>query len=119
MKLRLPYPPSANLYWRSCRGRTFVSAKAIKYKRDVARLVQSVYGKNCHVGPVEIVGSVFRPRATGDLDNRIKVLVDALQGIAYANDSQVKHIDLWMHDEVKQHKKHKREGYVEITITAL
>jgi nitric oxide reductase large subunit len=64
-------------------------------------------------------GSVFRPRASGDLDNRIKVLVDALQGIAYANDSQVKHIDLWMHDEVKQHKKHKREGYVEITITAI
>lgn len=119
MKLTLPYPPSANRYWRSCRGRTFVSKEAQAYKHAVAVIAQATYGKTCHVGPVEITGSVYRPRATGDLDNRIKVLVDALQGIAYANDSQVKHIDLWMHDEPKLHKKHKREGRVEVTITSL
>lgn len=31
----------------------------------------------------------YRPAKRGDLDNRIKILLDALEGIAFENDSQI------------------------------
>ena len=40
-------------------------------------------------GPVSVKALVYFPSLRGDLDNRLKVLLDALEGIAYADDRQV------------------------------
>jgi Holliday junction resolvase RusA-like endonuclease len=41
----------------------------------------------------------YRPQRRGDLDNRIKVLADALQGILYSDDKQVSELHAYLHDD--------------------
>jgi crossover junction endodeoxyribonuclease RusA len=85
----LPYPPSANRYWRTTRdGRTYVSAEAKQYKKDVAK----VAGRANLTGELRLTMFVYRPRKTGDLSNRIKVLEDALQGVLFNDDKQISEI---------------------------
>ena len=95
--LALPYPVSANRYWRTFRNRTVRSAEASAYRRSVleaavAAGVQPVLDRGVSVS------LVLRPKLTRrgqaskvrlDLDNCIKVALDALIGIAYEDDSQV------------------------------
>src|SRR5215813_12704862 len=88
MKLTLPYPPTANLFWRHFRGRVVVSTAARKYRETVKHLcmldcVQPLTGE------VGMSVSVYRPRKAGDLDNTLKVLIDALRGLAYEDDSRI------------------------------
>lgn len=94
--LSLGYPVSANRYWRTCRGRTFRSAEADDYKA-AAKLEACRAGVVCTHGPVEI-GITLHPKLTKmglasllrmDLDNCIKVTLDALNGVAYVDDAQV------------------------------
>lgn len=100
MKLTLPFPPSANRYWRVWRGRPVVSSEARQYKLDVATLAR-VAGLRPVEGSVSLTLNIYRPRKAGDLSNRIKVVEDALQGIAYENDSQVVEIIARRHDDAK------------------
>jgi Holliday junction resolvase RusA-like endonuclease len=96
--LTLPYPPSANAYWRSLviKGsvRVLVSSEARKYKKLVAELAS--YTKPRLPGPLigalRLSLTLYRPIKRGDLSNRIKVIEDALIGIAYADDSQITEI---------------------------
>lgn len=50
-------------------------------------------------GPVDVTVHVFRPRKAGDLDNALKVLLDALSGIAYVDDDQVVSLHAFRHDD--------------------
>ena len=89
MRLMVPYPPSANVYWRVTRqGRIYVSPEAKAYRARVRWLAMGARLRPL-TGPVSLSLAVYRPRRAGDLSNRIKVLEDALQGVAYADDSQV------------------------------
>lgn len=91
ISLVLPEPPSANRYWRTTVARggfvqTYVSAEAKEYKQTVREMA----GLDCVlIGDVSIAVTWFRSRRSGDLDNRIKVFCDALQGVVFANDSQI------------------------------
>ena len=91
IRLTLPYPPSANRYWRHNRGRIHRSAEAEAYKHHVGLLCNAA-----DIWPVEHEVALdlvfFRPAKRMDLDNMLKVLLDALQGHAYINDSQVAEI---------------------------
>jgi crossover junction endodeoxyribonuclease RusA len=100
IKLTLPYPPSANRYWRNYNGRMVVSDEARVYKELVAYewLAQS-HGADCLEGNVSLTLKVYRPRKSGDLSNRIKVLEDALNGLAYEDDSQVKELHAYRYDD--------------------
>lgn len=63
------------------------SAEALKYRADVARLLA---GCRPLLGDIVVARChVFRPRKSGDLINRLKVLEDALQGLAYLDDGQI------------------------------
>ena len=84
--LCLPVPPSANRYWRNMRGHMVVSEEAKTYKQHVCLLCGSV---EPFAGDVAIRFRVFRARRAGDLDNYEKVLLDALKGILYDDDSAV------------------------------
>lgn len=88
MKLRVPYPPLANRYWRVFRGRVVKSEEARRYQQGLRMraLTQRIRPLS---GDVVVSLAVFRPRRSGDLDGAHKVLLDALQGVAYVNDSQV------------------------------
>lgn len=95
----LPYPPSANRLWRNVRGRMIPSADALAWKREAAWRVAAA-GVRPLAGDVA-VAIVLHPRQTAkgaasktriDIDNPIKPLLDALQGVAFANDRQVVHV---------------------------
>lgn len=118
MHLILPYPISANRYWRTAarggRAITYISKEAEAYREAVALAHAQAYGARRPVtGPVTMTLSLHGPRpldwakrakAEGplwwlgarciDLGNAEKVLADALQGIAYDDDAQI----------VEQHK---------------
>ena len=94
--LRLGYPVSANRYWRTCRGRTYRSSEAEQYKVSV-NTIATAAGLIAIEGPAA-VSITLHPKLTKkgvaslarmDLDNCIKVTLDALNGIAYRDDSQV------------------------------
>lgn len=111
IRLTLPYPPSSNRYWRNVNGRMVLSSAARDYRREVSnkaaflRLVPTT-------GPVRLSLWVFRPRRAGDLMNREKVLSDALEGIAYVNDSQIHEAHLYLGDD-------KLRPRVEVLVEAL
>lgn len=92
--LTLPIPPSANRYWQYT-GKVFTSREAILYKNEIALMVK----RNRISGPVALNVTVFRPRKSGDLDNYLKVMLDALQGFLYENDSQIVEIHAYRRDD--------------------
>lgn len=110
MKLILPYPPSANTYWRSIgRGRVILSREARAYKRTVALIHSKVKPLQ---GYLKLTMSVYRPLKRGDLSNRIKVLEDALNGIAYVDDDQIVEIHALRLDD-------KENPRVEVEVTEI
>jgi Holliday junction resolvase RusA-like endonuclease len=104
--LTLPYPPSANRYWRTIvhtdketkvsRALVFVSTEAKKYKEGITQLAGAF---RMLTGPLGMRVRIYRPQRSGDLGNRIKVLEDALQGVAFENDSQIEYEELFRHDD--------------------
>lgn len=94
MKLVLPYPPSANRYWRHVGRNVVKSEEARKYQQGVrlrwlTDAIHATHLRGPPSGPVVVSVALFRPARRGDLDNSLKVLLDALKGIAYRDDSQV------------------------------
>ena len=87
----LPMPPSANEYWRVKNDKVFASGKAKAYKTEVGSLAHRL-GMQPLDGPVCVYIRVYRKQAAGDLDNRLKVTLDALKGIAFHDDKQVEEI---------------------------
>lgn len=67
---------------------TYVSTEAKQYKAAVAR-VASLVCRAMFTDDVSIDVKLFRPRKSGDVDNRTKVLFDALNGVVYKDDKQV------------------------------
>lgn len=105
--IEFPYPPSVNRYWRSFRGRMVRSSVAVAYKEDVQAIAHK-HGMEKIDGPVSVGMILHPPRPKDwakrkqkndrewvlqvrriDLDNAQKVVLDALQGIAYDNDKQI------------------------------
>lgn len=84
----LPYPPSANRYWRNVNGRMVVSASARAYKEEVGWMIRPKV-KDPLPGDIYVRVRIFRPRKIGDLDNTLKVLLDSLKGIVFLDDEQV------------------------------
>jgi len=94
--LTLPYPISSNRYWRSfvpkgwTRAVVSLSDEAKAYKSHVGWLAKAQGCKVPMTGPIEIsLKLVPINRRRIDLSNCWKVAEDALQGIAFGNDSQV------------------------------
>ena len=106
--LGLPEPPSANRYWRVYRGRAVKSAEARAY---AARVWAICTGKLTPLtGFVSVRVTWWRGRKSGDLDNRLKVTLDSLKGLAYQDDRQVVEIHATRNDQSRG------EGYVVVEI---
>lgn len=90
--LTLPEPPSSNRWWRKFNNRMVLSAEARAYKKLVWGYVmeRKIRGKKqAWDGPIAITLDWYRGRKSGDLDKRLGVAIDALQGAVYENDSQI------------------------------
>ena len=109
MKLTLPVPPSANLYWRDRVQRLGDGRHIVqRYKTGEARQYQVLVSQTALAAgyrpvklpqPVVIRVTWFREAKRGDLDNRLKVLLDAIQGTVYENDSQVVEIHAYREED--------------------
>jgi crossover junction endodeoxyribonuclease RusA len=106
--MTLPYPPSANTIWRNYRGVTVTSQEAQAYKNTVGWLAREA-GVVMLAGDVVFSVDIFRPRQVGDLDNRLKLLLDSLNGVAWNDDSQIVEIHARRFDD-------KRNPRVEVTV---
>lgn len=96
VKIILPYPVSANRYWRTFvpngqrRPITLVSEEAKAYKEECGWLAKAAGVRVPFAGTVELhVRLVPENRVCMDLDNCLKVTVDALKGIVYEDDDQI------------------------------
>lgn len=110
MKLRLPWPPSINYYYRvlrniKCRNCGHVTKLPPPYITPVGRKFRQRVGNA--VWHKEALGEarlavrvdLYPPRNIGDIDNYIKPLLDALEHAGlFDNDEQVKDLRLvWQH----------------------
>lgn len=84
----LPVQPSANRYWRNIRGRMVVSVEAQNYK-SLVHLACAQVDPLAKGNDVAISFTFYRAQKSGDLDNRIKVILDALNGVFYDDDQQI------------------------------
>jgi len=117
VKLTLPYPISANRYWRTFMPKGFkapvtaVSDEARAYKRQVAEIVERRCLTPRIMGRVKVSFDLFphrpqdferRQRKHGelwddtvqclDLDNAQKVMLDCLKGVLFDDDKFVREI---------------------------
>jgi crossover junction endodeoxyribonuclease RusA len=115
LTVTLPWPVSANVYWRTrvVKGvaMTYVSAEAKAFKSDVTRLLRAAGCKAPLAGRVAVALTLYphrpqdwqkRQRKLGaawddgvrsiDLDNAIKVTLDAMKGVAFEDDVWVRRI---------------------------
>jgi len=98
MRLRLPEPPSINHYWRVSRGITHLSRDGRRWKDRAVELAAQAGLVKLEV-PVAVSITWYRSRRSGDLDNRIKVVLDVLRGLAYVDDKQVIELHAWRFDD--------------------
>jgi Holliday junction resolvase RusA-like endonuclease len=100
IELWLPYPPTVNhTYIR--RGRKVFKSPEAQAFFDAVHLLAR--GLEPLVGELVLSVDFYRPRRSGDVDNRIKALQDSLQGFAYANDSQIVELHIRRFDDKKNH----------------
>lgn len=113
LTLTLPEPPSANRWWRNVRGRMVTSREAREYKAAVAARKWTGPGA-IFAAPLRVSVRLlwFRSRKSGDLDKRIGVLLDALQGFAFDTDAQVVVLHAERYDDP-------RNPRVEVTVEPL
>lgn len=137
IQLTLPYPISANAYWRSfvpkghSRAVTIRSREANAYKEQVGWMVKAAGIVKPIVGRVQIDVKLYPHRPLDyqkrmqkqgarwddsvqciDLDNANKVLLDSLKGVAIDDDK-------WVRKIVAERMEPDGEARVVVTITAL
>lgn len=131
----LPPPVSANVYWRTRvvknMAMTYVSAEAKAFKTQVAHLIRAAGLAEPIAGRVAVALKLYphrpqdwktRQRKLGaawddgvrsiDLDNSIKVTLDAMKGVAF-------HDDVWVRQIAAERMEPDGEARVVVTITAM
>ena len=94
----LPYPTSVNRLWTIAKNaRRIVPTKGARYyKQEVGWLLAETDPLS---GMVMLTIRVYRPRKAGDLDNVLKVALDACEGYMYVNDKQIEEIHAYRFDD--------------------
>ena len=77
-------PPSANRVWRNASGLTYLSPETRAFNKLVKYVLRETIPKEWKFYRVEIV--VFPQRRSGDVDNRIKPVLDALTKACFWED---------------------------------
>lgn len=98
MTLELPWPPSINHYWRrNPHGGNYISGEGKTYLKFVFLIMRQARVQAID-GPVGFKVKLHPPnKLRRDLDNCLKVLIDAVaQGGAFGDDYQIKKIEAEM-----------------------
>ena len=99
LALALPWPPSANMLWRSpnrgpLRGRHLLSPAARRYK-DNTRAILDALNLDPIPGRVAVALVAHPPdRRRRDLDNLVKIVLDSLKGAAFGDDHLIDRISI-------------------------
>jgi crossover junction endodeoxyribonuclease RusA len=101
--LDLPFPPSANVYYRRGRFVTYLSEAGRNYKSAVSDyLAENIHPK---FGDSKLkISMILRPRDKRkiDIDNRIKAVLDALEdGGLFNDDFQIDHLEIIRGEPIK------------------
>jgi Holliday junction resolvase RusA-like endonuclease len=103
----IPLPPSVNRYWRTVaristkseKPRAFstvvISREGRRFKREAREWLDAQSFEKIETGPLSLLVTFYLARRGSDVDNRLKPLLDVLQGYCYANDRQVAHLAAW------------------------
>lgn len=86
--LELPFPPSLNHMYRRYGKQTVLSGEARAYKQEAAILSREIIDEPL-TGRLSVTIRLYRPAARGDIDNYLKALLDALNGILWQDDRQI------------------------------
>ena len=108
MYLTLPFPPTANTYYRHIvvkgRPRSLLSARGRKYREQVAMvLLNQEKPTETLTGPLSMTVELYPPdKRVRDLDNCAKGLLDSLEHAGvYKNDSQIRELHLYWREAQK------------------
>lgn len=87
--------PSVNRYWRHTRqGRHYISQEGRAFKEKLAWIAASKKIKpTSKLFKLELEWYCSKKCNGGDLDNRLKVVLDALEGVVYPDDKFVVEIN--------------------------
>lgn len=90
-QLALPWPPSANMYWRRNGHRYFITAKGIAYRQTVTILGRPWRDRFDGDKRLSVTVEAYPPdKRRRDVDNIFKCLLDSLQWAkVYVDDSQI------------------------------
>lgn len=103
-RIVLPEAPAANRFYRNFRGRMVKSPVAARYQSEISTLC-ALAAREKRFRALPLVGHLavtirwYRGRRSGDLDGRLKVLLDAMQGTVYDNDSQIVELHAFRFDD--------------------
>lgn len=87
--LELPLPPSVNEWKVTLKTGRVILSEAFRIWKEAAVELARKRCSQLLTGALFVKVRTFRPRNAGDVDAPLKVLLDSLQGVVYANDSQV------------------------------
>ena len=89
--LTLPVPGSANRQSRTGKGRVF-KPKDVREYEEAAGWAMASCPKLAGEVSVDIVW--YRKAKVGDVDNRLKPLLDTLKGVAFGDDAKVRRLSI-------------------------
>lgn len=87
----LPQPPSVNHYTKASQhGGRYLSKEALAFKKETHRRI-APFAPQAPSNNKVVVSIIFcfKDARKRDLDNYLKVTLDSLQGIIFADDSQI------------------------------
>ena len=119
MRLTLPWPPSANTYYRHVSrgplaGRTLLSEAGRAYRKSVDAVVAQARARKALAVPLEVRIAAFPPdRRKRDLDNLLKSVLDCLEASGVIeNDNLIESLSIYRAERVAG-------GQLEVQITTL
>ena len=79
LSVNLPWPPTANTYYRNVMGKTLISEKGRSYRKAVADQALVQRAAKQYSGRLDVEVYAYPPdQRTRDLDNLLKPLLDSL-----------------------------------------
>lgn len=113
-KLKLPYPPSINNYYKRALTGVYLSKKASNFREEVRLTYLVSRQKSFGDKKISMAVDLYPPdKQIRDIDNVLKGLLDAMQyATIYENDSQIKRLEINIMPPEK-------EGFCIVTINSL